>query len=59
VLALAHSRSYRFRKFVFRQRWPITAAVAVLASLSIGLGLAVWQMRVAQSQKAREFFSGT
>lgn len=52
VLAQPDSPWYRGSKFVHRNRWSVGAAALVLVSLATGLGVAVWQARVAQ-QEAR------
>ena len=46
--AQGHAWTYRARKFVRRHRWPVGAAVAVFATLSIGLVLAERQRLVAE-----------
>jgi eukaryotic-like serine/threonine-protein kinase len=48
VLAVPDSVVYRFRTF-FRRHWiPATAAAAVVLSLAIGAGVALWQARRAE-----------
>jgi tetratricopeptide (TPR) repeat protein len=55
VLARADGGWYRATKFLRRYAIPVSAAAAVMAALSIGLGAATWQAREAirQSQIAR------
>ncbi|MCE9658000.1 MAG: serine/threonine-protein kinase [Burkholderiales bacterium] len=53
VLAQAQSRRYRFAKFVRRNRFPLAAAGAVVASLVVGLGVALWQASTARAEAAR------
>ena len=53
VLAQPHRPLYRLAKFVGRHRLALGAAGAVLAALIVGLGVALWQARVAQ-QEARK-----
>ena len=47
VLAQRGTVRYRSLKFLSRHRWGVGAASAVFAALSVGLGLALWQARVA------------
>jgi len=56
VLARPQSRWYRLRKFAARNRVMLTAGSAVAVALVVGLGMALWQARVAteQSRLARE-----
>jgi serine/threonine-protein kinase len=53
VLAQPDSRWYRSRKFVARNKLAVSAGAAVFAAVLIGAGIAVWQARVAISEKAR------
>lgn len=50
VLAQPKSTWYRTRKFVLRNKLAVGAAVAVVAALSIGLGVALWQAHIARIQ---------
>jgi eukaryotic-like serine/threonine-protein kinase len=56
VLARPQSKMYRFRKFVGRHRLALGAASIVTLALIVGLGVALWQARVAlaQSRVAQE-----
>src|SRR5262249_30420943 len=42
VVARSPSASYRFRRFVRRNKLAVTAATAVTAALVLGLGLSTW-----------------
>jgi eukaryotic-like serine/threonine-protein kinase len=53
VRAQADRRGYRVRKFLRRHRVEAGAAVAVLASLVIGAGAALWQAREARQERDR------
>lgn len=53
ISARPHTRRYRLQKFVRRNRAGVIGAVAVLAALVIGLGLAMWQARIAQRNYER------
>jgi serine/threonine-protein kinase len=53
VLAQPDSRWYRARKFVSRNRFAVSAALAILAAVFIGAGMAVWQAQVAFAERAR------
>ncbi|MDE2372344.1 MAG: protein kinase [Burkholderiales bacterium] len=44
---------YRAGKFVRRHRWGVASAAAVIAALAGGLGVALWQVEVAQRQTVR------
>jgi tetratricopeptide (TPR) repeat protein/tRNA A-37 threonylcarbamoyl transferase component Bud32 len=46
--ARADTRRYRLRKFVGRNRLPVTVAALGLAALLAGLGLALWQAHAAR-----------
>ena len=46
-----HERRDRLARFLRRNAWASAAAVAVVASLAGGLGLALWQARVAAQQR--------
>ena len=50
VLAQPESTWYRARKFVLRNKLVVGAAVAVVAALSIGLGIALREAHIAQVQ---------
>lgn len=50
VVAQPESVWYRLRKFVGRNKLPVVAAAAVVAALSIGLGAALREARIAQVQ---------
>jgi serine/threonine-protein kinase len=48
VLAQSDSFGYRAGKFLRRHRWAVAGTAAVFLSLAIGLGVALWQARVAE-----------
>ena len=48
IAARADTRRYRLRKFVGRNRLPVTVAALGLAALLGGLGLALWQTHAAR-----------
>jgi serine/threonine-protein kinase len=50
ISARADSASYRIARFVRRHRVGVAAAALVVASLVAGLGIAIWQARVAREQ---------
>jgi serine/threonine protein kinase len=52
VRAQGDSRLYHARRFVRRHRVPVTATVAVILALAIGLGATVHEAQVARRQKA-------
>ena len=54
VLAQPHRPLYRLAKFVGRHRLALGAATAVLAALIVGLGVALWQARVAQEEARKQ-----
>jgi serine/threonine-protein kinase len=54
VLAQPHRPLYRLAKFVGRHRLALGAATAVLAALVVGLGIALWQARVAQEEARKQ-----
>jgi serine/threonine-protein kinase len=60
VLAQPDSARYRSWRFVQRHRWAVAGAVAVVGSLAVGLGVALWQAQVAREEariaKATEAF---
>lgn len=53
VRARPDSRTYRLRKFVLRNRLPVTAGAAALVALGTGLGIALWQAGEAREQARR------
>jgi serine/threonine protein kinase/Tfp pilus assembly protein PilF len=53
ILARAESAWRRARKFVRRNKPAVASAAAVVAALSVGLGVALWQTHVAILQKQR------
>jgi serine/threonine-protein kinase len=53
VLAQADSTWYRMRKFAGRNRLAVGATFAVLASLTIGLSVALWQLHAARVAQQR------
>ena len=53
VTAQPDSRTYRFGKFINRNRLPVAAAAAVVVALGIGLGAALWQADQARQQADR------
>lgn len=48
IAARADSRSYRFRKFVVRNRYAVGSATGVFLALLLGLAAALWQATVAR-----------
>ena len=53
VAARAGNRRYRWSRFLQRNRLAVAAAAVVLLALTIGLGVAMWQARVARLQAQR------
>ena len=53
VLARPASRLYRLSRFVTRNKFAVGAAALVLAAILTGAGVAVWQARIALSEKKR------
>ena len=53
IAARGDSRAYRMRQFVRRHRLGVGAAALIALSLAGGLGLALWQARVAQIEARR------
>jgi serine/threonine protein kinase len=53
VLAQPESVWYRARKLVLRNKVAVSAAVAVVAALAVGLGVALWEVRVARTEQQR------
>jgi len=51
VSARPDTVAYRVRRFVQRHRWGVAAATAVLLSLVLGLGVAIWQGQVARDAR--------
>ncbi len=51
VQAREGETGYALRRFVRRRRWPIAAGVAVVASLAVGLGLALDQAARAERER--------
>ena len=54
VLAQPQRPLYRLAKFVGRHRLALGAAAAVVAALVVGLGVALWQARVAQQEAQKQ-----
>ena len=54
VLAQPHRPLYRLTKFIGRHRLALGAAAAVVAALIVGLGIALWQARVAQEEARKQ-----
>ena len=50
VLAQPESAWYRTRKFVLRNKLAVASASAIIAALSIGLGVTLWEAHIAQVQ---------
>jgi serine/threonine protein kinase len=50
VRAQGLSRWYVARRVLSRYRWPVAGAALVLASLSVGLGVALWQAGLAREE---------
>ena len=53
VQARGQALGYRVRKYVSRHRWPIAAAIGVLATMFATLGIVSWQARQAVREAAR------
>lgn len=51
VQARSHQRRHRLGRWLQRNRVPVTAAAAVIVSLALGLGAALWQGREAAHQR--------
>ena len=49
IAAQPDSRWYRAQKYVQRHAWALTAVGAVVAALSVGLGVALWQELMAST----------
>jgi serine/threonine-protein kinase len=54
VLAQPQRPLYRLTKFVGRHRLALGAATAVVVALVVGLGMALWQARVAQQEALKQ-----
>ncbi len=52
VSARSDTASYRFRKFVGRNKIPAVAAALIFLSLCAGIAVALWQARRAEQQRA-------
>jgi serine/threonine-protein kinase len=50
VLAQPESAFYRARKFVLRHKLPVTISAAAVLALAAGLGVALWEARIARSE---------
>ncbi len=50
VLAQPESAAYQARKFVLRHKLPVAAGLAVVLALTLGLGAALWEARVATEE---------
>jgi serine/threonine-protein kinase len=53
ISARAESGAYRARKFVRRHRVGVAASILVALALVAGLGVAVWQARIARAEARR------
>ncbi|MBI5925478.1 MAG: serine/threonine protein kinase [Aquabacterium sp.] len=53
IAAQPDSRWYRTRKYVQRHAWALSAVGAVMAALSVGLGVALWQAQEARQEAAK------
>ena len=53
VAVRSASRRYRLRFFLRRYRWAVAATLAIILSLSAGLGVAIQQMKQARLQAQR------
>ncbi len=51
VLARKHQPGYLLARWLYRNRWSVAATGAVIASLIIGLGAALWQGNEAAQQR--------
>jgi serine/threonine-protein kinase len=54
VLAQPHRTLYRLWKFIGRHRLALGTASAVVAALIVGLGIALWQARVAHEEARKQ-----
>ena len=50
VTARPDSAVYRVRKFVWRNKFAAASAIAVFVALAAGMGVALWQARIARQQ---------
>ena len=53
IAAQPDSRRYRPRQYVQPHAWALSAAGAVVAALSVGLGVALWQAKEARQEAAK------
>lgn len=53
VSARPDTPSYRFKKFISRNRGPVFAGTLIFISLCIGIGIALWQAKRAEQERAR------
>jgi non-specific serine/threonine protein kinase/serine/threonine-protein kinase len=53
ISARPHTLSYRTRKFIRRNRVAVIASAAVLLALILGMGVALWQARIAKANYER------
>lgn len=53
IAAQPDSRWYRTGKYVQRHAWALSAVGAVVAALSVGLGVALWQAEQARQEAAK------
>ncbi len=53
IAAQPDSRWYRTRKYVQRHAWALSAVGAIVAALSVGLGVALWQAKEARQEAAK------
>lgn len=51
VSARPDTPSYRFKKFISRNRGPVFAGALIFVSLCIGIGIALWQAKRAEQQR--------
>ncbi len=53
VTAHPDSRIYRTRKYISRHSWGVATTIAIFLSLIMGIGIAIWQAREAQTALAK------
>ena len=53
IAAQPDSRWYRTRKYIQRHAWALSAVGAIVAALSVGLGVALWQAKEARQEAAK------
>ena len=53
VLARPDGAGYRARRFVVRQRVPVGVAAALMLTVCLGAGAAIWQARIAIDERQR------